>query len=80
MHILSFASILLFCIEVHKLQLINNYFKMHKNSYNPKVLNGNWCEERFTDAFDRKHDNSSNTFLSNPSYSKYVPTSKAIGN
>jgi hypothetical protein len=53
---------------------------MHKNSYNPKVLNGNWCEERFTDRFDRKHDNSSNTFLSNPSYSKYVPTSKAIGN
>jgi len=53
---------------------------MHKNSYNPKVLNGNWHEERYTDAFDRKQDLSSNTFLPNPSYSKYVTTARAVGN
>jgi hypothetical protein len=53
---------------------------MHKNAYQPKCLNGNWFEERHTGHFDKAHDNSSNTFLANPSYGKYVPTSKAIGN
>lgn len=53
---------------------------MHKNAYNPKSLNGNWFEDRHTDHFDAKHDSSSNTHLQNPSYNKYVTTSKAVGN
>jgi hypothetical protein len=53
---------------------------MHKNSYNPKTLNGNWFENRFTDDFDRKNDETSNTYLANPSFNKYIPTSRAIGN
>ena len=53
---------------------------MHKNSYIPKVLNGNWFENRFTDKYDLDTNESSNTHLPNPSFSKYVPTSKAIGN
>ena len=39
---------------------------MHKNSYNPKSLNGNWQEERFTADYNRLHDATSNTFLQNP--------------
>lgn len=53
---------------------------MHKNSYNPKTLNGNWFENRFTEDFDKKNDESSNTYLANPSYNKYIATSRAIGN
>jgi len=53
---------------------------MHKNAYNPGVLNGNWFEERFTDAHERKQELGSNTFLPNPNYNKYVTTAKAVGN
>ena len=53
---------------------------MHKNSYNPKVLNGNWFENRFTDSYDELANRSSNTHLPNPSFDKYVSTAKAIGN
>lgn len=53
---------------------------MHKNAYIPKVLNGNWCEDRFTDKFDWMTNETTNTHLANASHSKYVPTSKAIGN
>jgi len=53
---------------------------MHKNSYNPKTLNGNWFENRFTEDFDKKNDESSNTYLANPSYNKYIATSRAVGN
>ena len=53
---------------------------MHKNSYNPKVLNGNWFENRMTDEYDRLANQTSNTHLPNPSFDKYVSTSKAIGN
>jgi hypothetical protein len=53
---------------------------MHKNAYNPKVLNGNWCENRFTDNFDQLANETSNTYLANPSHNKYVPTSKDVGN
>lgn len=53
---------------------------MHKNAYQPKVLNGNWCENRFTDEYDRKANETTNTYLANPNQNKYVPTSKAIGN
>lgn len=52
---------------------------MHKNAYQPKVLNGNWCENRFTDAYDKYNNETSNTHLPNPNYNKYVPTSKAVG-
>lgn len=60
--------------------LTYNYLNMHKNFYNPKTLNGNWFENRFTDDFDKKNDETSNTYLANPSFNKYVPTSRAIGN
>ena len=53
---------------------------MHKNAYTAKTLNGNWFENRFTDEYDQLNDKTSNTYLANPSYNKYVPTSKAIGN
>ena len=53
---------------------------MHKNIYNPKTLNGNWFENRFTDEFEKQNNESSNTYLPNPSFNKYVTTSKAIGN
>ena len=53
---------------------------MHKNAYNPKDLNGNWLENRFTDVYDKKTNETTNTYLANPSQSKYIPTSKAIGN
>ena len=53
---------------------------MHKNSYNPKVLNGNWFENRFTDGYDMLANQTSNTHLPNPSFDKYVSTAKAIGN
>ena len=39
---------------------------MHKNSFNPKSLNGNWHEERFTEEYNGQHNASSNTFLQNP--------------
>lgn len=53
---------------------------MHKNSYDPKTLNGNWFENRFTTEYDKKNDESANTYLANPSFNKYVSTSRAIGN
>ena len=39
---------------------------MHKNSYNPKSLIGNWHENRFTDEYDAQSDATSNTYLQNP--------------
>lgn len=53
---------------------------MHKNAYNPKVLNGNWCENRFTDKYDQDTNETTNTHLANASHTKYVPTSAAVGN
>jgi hypothetical protein len=37
-------------------------------------------EERYTDSYDIINNQTSNTHLANPSFNKYVPTSKAIGN
>jgi len=51
---------------------------MHKNAYSAKSLIGNWQEERSTEQYE--DTNFSNTFLANPSYNKYVPISKDIGN
>ena len=51
---------------------------MHKNSFNPKTLNGNWYEERCTNNFE-KFNFTANTYLKNPSHSKYIPMSKSIG-
>ena len=51
---------------------------MHKNSFNPKTLNGNWYEERATDKFE-KFNFTSNSYLKNPSHNKYIPMSKSIG-
>lgn len=67
---------------------------MHKNSYNPKSLNGNWYENRYTEDYNAQHDQSSNTYIANPckfrsfdlinvlsiAHNKYVPVSRAIGN
>ena len=39
---------------------------MHKNAYTAKTLNGNWCENRFTNEFDNMHNATSNTYLPNP--------------
>ena len=39
---------------------------MHKNSYNPKSLIGNWHENRYTDEYDAQSDATSNTYLQNP--------------
>ena len=36
---------------------------MHKNSFNPKTLNGNWQEDRFTGIFGAASDATSNTYL-----------------
>jgi hypothetical protein len=52
---------------------------MHKNAYTCKTLNGNWNEDRYTDKYDIVNNQTTNTYLANPSYNKYVPTSKAIG-
>jgi hypothetical protein len=52
---------------------------MHKNSYNPKTLNGNWQEERATESFE-KFNFTSNSYLKNPSHNKYISMSKVIGN
>jgi len=50
---------------------------MHKNAFAAKTLIGNWQEERSTEKYE--DENKSNTFLANPSYNKYVPISKDIG-
>ena len=39
---------------------------MHKNSFNPKSLIGNWHENRYTDEYDAQSDATSNTYLQNP--------------
>ena len=66
---------------------------MHKNHYNPKVLNGNWQEERATTHFE-EYNHTTNTYLKNPcnhyysanliycciAFNKYVPMSKTFGN
>ena len=38
---------------------------MHKNSFNPKSLIGNWHENRYTDEYDAQSDATSNTYLQN---------------
>lgn len=53
---------------------------MHKNAYQPKVLNGNWCEDRFTDAYDERTNQTTNTYLANPASNRYTTTSNNIGN
>ena len=52
---------------------------MHKNSYAAKTLIGNWQEERCTEDFE-KFNQAYNSHLPNPSYSKFIPISKDIGN
>ena len=52
---------------------------MHKNVYTAKTLIGNWQEERSTEKFEKDNE-IANSFLPNPSFSKYVPISKAYGN
>ncbi len=52
---------------------------MHKNSFNPKTLNGNWYEERCTEEFEQ-FNFTTNSYLKNPSHNKYIPMSKSIGN
>ena len=52
---------------------------MHKNSYAAKTLIGNWKEERCTNDFEN-FNQAFNSHLPNPSYSKFVPISKDIGN
>ena len=39
---------------------------MHKNNFNPKTLNGNWHENRYTEEYDKLNDATSNTYLQNP--------------
>jgi hypothetical protein len=53
---------------------------MHKNAFNPKTLNGNWWEDRYTDNYDTQNNSTSNTHMPNPSFNKYLPTSKTVGN
>lgn len=52
---------------------------MHKNTYTAKTLIGNWQEERSTEQFEDFNENF-NCYLANPSYNKYIPISKDIGN
>lgn len=52
---------------------------MHKNTYHAKTLIGNWQEERSTEKYNDSNKNY-NSHLPNPSYNKYVPISKDIGN
>tara|TARA_B110001450_G_scaffold95904_1_gene90986 strand:- start:2052 stop:2222 length:171 start_codon:yes stop_codon:yes gene_type:complete len=52
---------------------------MHKNTYTAKSLIGNWQEERSTEEFEKTNEQA-NSHLANPSYNKYVPISKDIGN
>ena len=52
---------------------------MHKNSYGPKTLVGNWQEERSSDSYKKYHDLSA-PHLAAPNFSKFVPISKDIGN
>ena len=53
---------------------------MHKNKYKAKTLIGNWAEERALPEFDEVNVQTGNTFLANPSYQKYIPISKDVGN
>jgi hypothetical protein len=52
---------------------------MHKNVYTAKTLIGNWQEERSTKRFEDVNE-TVNCHLPNPSYNKFVPISKDIGN
>ena len=52
---------------------------MHKNNYAAKTLIGNWQEERSTERFEQSNEEA-NSHLPNPSYNKYVPISKDVGN
>ena len=52
---------------------------MHKNTYTAKCKIGNWQEERSTEDFELSNA-ATNSHLPNPSYNKYVPISKDIGN
>ena len=52
---------------------------MHKNTYAAKTLIGNWQEERTTDDFEQSNE-VTNAHLVNPSYNKFLPISKEVGN
>ena len=52
---------------------------MHKNVYTAKTLIGNWQEERSTENFENVNE-ATNTFLPNPSYNKFLPISREVGN
>ena len=52
---------------------------MHKNVYTAKTLIGNWQEERSTEDFENINE-LNNTFLPHPSYNKFLPISKEVGN
>lgn len=52
---------------------------MHKNNYNARTLIGNWQEERSTEAFEERVE-IAKSYLPNPSYNKFIPISKDIGN
>ena len=52
---------------------------MHKNSYGAKTLIGNWQEERSTEKF-AEYNQVMASHLPNPSYNKFVPISKDVGN
>ena len=51
---------------------------MHKNTFTAKTLIGNWQEERSTEGFENFNEDF-NCHMANPSYNKYIPISKDIG-
>ena len=51
---------------------------MHKNSFNPKTLSGNWQEDRFTATYNDQHNASSNTYLQNPCKSAIITISQTF--
>lgn len=46
--------------------LNNNKLNMHKNSFQPKTLIGNWHENRFTEEYNEADNKTSNTYIKNP--------------
>ena len=52
---------------------------MHKNTYTAKTLIGNWQEERSTEKYEEANEQY-NSYLPNPSYNKFLPISKEVGN
>lgn len=52
---------------------------MHKNNYTARTLIGNWQEERSTQKFEDDVE-IAKSYLPHPSYNKYIPISKDMGN